>query len=110
MRGWCSEIFWVMSLNLVTEFPYRSLQVMKTFAGKQSAHFKKSENLTESQARLVFGKFLCKPTKKAPPALGDFLRISLNYHAYQNPNHQLPEKVMAVAPKVETKPQKILEN
>jgi hypothetical protein len=32
-------------------------------------------------------------------ALGDFLRISLNYHASQNPNHQRSENVTAVAPK-----------
>jgi hypothetical protein len=75
-----------------------SLQVLKTFAGKHLAPFRKSENLAVSQLRLVFAKFVCIPIKKASPARGDFLRISLNYHAPQNPNHQLREKVTTVAP------------
>jgi hypothetical protein len=36
------------SLNLVTKFPSRSLQILKTFADKRSVPFRKSENLTES--------------------------------------------------------------
>jgi hypothetical protein len=84
-------------LNLVTEFPYHSLQILKTFTVKHSAPFRKSENLTESQLRLVFGKFVCIPIKNASPALDEVLRISLNYHASQKPNHQRPENVTAVA-------------
>jgi hypothetical protein len=53
--------------------------------------FQKNENLTESQSRLVLGNFGCIQIKKVSPALGDFLSISLNYHASQNPNHQRPE-------------------
>jgi hypothetical protein len=65
IRDWCSEIFWDTSLNLVTEFPYRYLHVLKTFAGKHSVSFRKSENLTESQLRPVFRKVVCIPIKKA---------------------------------------------
>jgi hypothetical protein len=56
IRDWCSEIFWGISLNLVTAFPYRSLQVLKTFVGKHSVPFRKKETLTESQLRLMFRK------------------------------------------------------
>jgi hypothetical protein len=98
IRDWCSEIFWGTFLNLVTEFSDRSLQVLKTFAARHSAPFRKCENLTESQLRLMFRKFVCIPIKEASSALGDFLRISLNYHTSQNPNHQRPENITTVAP------------
>jgi hypothetical protein len=73
---------------------------LKTFAGKHSAPFRKSEKLTESQLRLVFRKFVYIPIQKVSPARGDFLRISLNYHASQNPNHQRPENVTTIAPEI----------
>jgi hypothetical protein len=99
IRDSYSEIFWgITSLNMVTEFPYRSLQVLKTLAGKHSAPFRKSEKFIESQLRLWFGKFMGILIKKASPARDDFLSISLNYHACPSPNHQRPEKLTAVAP------------
>jgi hypothetical protein len=99
IRDSCSEIFWrITFLNLVTEFPYRSLQVLKTLAGKHSAPFRKSEKFMESQLRLGFGKIVCTLIKKVSPVRGDFLSISLNYHASQSPNHQRPEELTAVAP------------
>jgi hypothetical protein len=89
-------------LGCFSQFGHRILlslsPVLKTFAGKHSAPFRKSENLTESQLRAVFRKFVRIPIKKASPALADFLSISLNYDVSQNPDHQRPENVTAVAP------------